>query len=77
MKSPVFDNIRWRELAVGLVFVGGILTTVLTTAPIPNQWKPWVVVVVAVIGQVGAFLRNPKKLDWDYAKAADSDKGSK
>ena len=53
-------------MGAGLVFVGGLLSVVLTTAPIPAEWKPWVAVSIAMIGQTVHFLRNPKTLDWDY-----------
>lgn len=71
--KPIFDNIKWVEMGAGLVFVGSLLSVVLTTAPIPAEWKPWVAVAVAMISQTVNFLKNPKSLNWDYK----SEKASK
>ena len=65
----VFNNIRWGELTGWLTGLSGILAALVQT-PIPEQYKAWIMVAIAVIAFVLAFLRNPKSLDWvDEAQA--------
>lgn len=63
MNKPFFDNIRWGELAGWLSGLSGILAA-LVQMPIPESYKAWIMVAIAVIAFVLAFLRNPKSLDW-------------
>jgi len=70
MKSPIFNNVRWGELLGWLTGLSGILSA-LVMSPIPEHWKAWLQVAIAVVGFFLAFLRNPKSLDWvDEAQAA-------
>ena len=61
--KPFFDNIRWGELAGWLSGLSGILAALVQT-PLPEQYKSWIMVGIAVIAFFLAFLRNPKSLDW-------------
>lgn len=65
----IFDNIRWGELTGWLTGLSGVLAALVQT-PIPEQYKAWLMVAIAVIAFLLAFLRNPKSLDWvDEAQA--------
>lgn len=67
-KYHIFDNIRWGELTGWLTGLSGVLAALVQT-PIPEQYKAWIMVGIAVIAFLLAFLRNPKSLDWiDEAK---------
>lgn len=69
MKHPIFNNIRWGELTGWLTGLSGVLAALVQT-PIPEQYKSWIMVAIAVIAFLMAFLRNPKSLDWvDEAQA--------
>lgn len=69
MKRHFFDNIRWGELSGWLTGLSGVLAALVQT-PIQEQYKAWIMVAIAVIAFVLAFLRNPKSLDWvDEAQA--------
>ena len=63
MKHPIFNNIRWGELTGWLTGLSGVLAALVQT-PIPEQYKSWIMVAIAVIAFLMAFLRNPKSLDW-------------
>lgn len=63
MKHPFFNNVRWGELSGWLAGLSGVLAALVQT-PIPEQYKSWIMVAIAVIAFLGAFLRNPKSLDW-------------
>jgi apolipoprotein N-acyltransferase len=63
MNKPFFDNIRWGEITTGLMGLSGFLTA-LVQSPIPEKYKPWVMVAVSVVAFLLAFLRNPKSLEW-------------
>lgn len=65
-KKPIFDNIKWGELVPNLLANGGINAYVMTL-PIEERYKYIILLVYNAISFFYGFMRNPKKLDWDYA----------
>lgn len=63
LSPTVFDNIRWGELLGWLTGLSGILAA-LVQSPVPDHYKAWIQLAIAVIAFFLAFLRNPKSLDW-------------
>lgn len=66
-KSPIFDNIKWGEVFPGVLATGSINTLVMSL-PIQEVYKYIILIVYNVFNFFYGFMRNPKKLDWDYAK---------
>lgn len=69
MKKTWFDNFRWEGLAARISVVLSSIEAILHY--VPAQYRPWAIVVVAVLSTAESFIRNPKNLGW-MRKAADA-----
>jgi hypothetical protein len=66
-KKPIFDNIKWGEVFPNVLATGSINTLVMSL-PIEDRYKFIILIVYNMANFFYGFMRNPKKLDWDYAK---------